>query len=109
MILQPMTQADRLRAYLAENGFSVMSEHFLPEAHRIYQIIVCRYTAAPGRALAPLQALIGEKTKNDPYLPLMLQKIKAQYETIIEGKRSAGQDTAEEEQLLKDIAEYETH
>ncbi len=109
LILQPMTQADRLRAYLAENGFSVISEHLLPEAHRIYQIIVCRYTAAPSRVLAPLNALIGEKTGQDPHLPLLLEKIKAQYTEIVKGKRLAGQSTAEEEQILKDVTEYETH
>ncbi len=109
LILQPMTQAATLRASLAANGFSVESEHLLPETHRIYQIIVCRYTASPARTVAPLQALIGEKTNNDPHLPLLLEKVKAQYAEIIKGKQSAGQDTKYEEQILKDIAEYETH
>lgn len=109
LILQPMTQAGALRSYLAQNGFSVESEHLLPEAHRMYQIIVCRYTEAPCRTVAPLQALIGEKTENDPHLPALLQKVRAQYTEILRGKQSAGQDTYYEEQILKDIAEYETH
>ena len=109
LILQPMTQAAHLRNYLAQNGFEILGEHLLPEAHRMYQIIVCRYAALPARTVAPLAALVGEKTANDPHLPVLLSKIKAQYEVIIKGKRSAGQDTAEEEQLLKDIAEYETY
>lgn len=109
LILQPMTQAATLRCYLAENGFTVMSEHLLPEVHRIYQIIVCRYTAQPCRRVRPLQALIGEKTANDPHLPLLFEKIKAQYTEIVKGKRSAGQSADEEEQILKDISEYETH
>ena len=109
LILQPMTQVGTLRNYLAENGFFIQSEHLLPKAHRIYQIIVCRYTAASPRTVAPLQALVGEKTANDPHLPVLLQKVRAQYTEILGGKRSAGQDTSFVEQILKDIAIYETH
>ena len=108
LILQPMTQAAHLRTYLLANGFDVISEHLLPEAHRMYQIIVCRYAAMPKRTPTPLQALVGEKTQNDPHVPALLSKIKAQYAVIIKGKQSAGQDTTEEEQLIKDIIDYET-
>ena len=109
LILQPMTQAAFLRKYLAENGYEVQSEHLLPDEHRIYQIIVCRYAALAKRTLSPLSLLAGEKTGSDPAISQMRKKIKKQYTDIIAGKRLAGQDTSEEENILREIAEYETY
>lgn len=41
LILQPMTKADFLRAYLADNGFEILKE-FIVEDGKLYPIIVCR-------------------------------------------------------------------
>lgn len=39
LILQPMTATPELRAYLAENRFSVKTEHLVAEEEKIYNII----------------------------------------------------------------------
>lgn len=47
LILQPMTAADSLRLYLADNGFSVEKEIALEENKKLYSIMVCKYCGAP--------------------------------------------------------------
>ena len=107
LILQPMTQVGFLRRYLAQKGYEILEERLCPEAHRLYQIILCRYAALPARELSPLCALAGEKTKNDPAMPLLLAKLHRQYEEILGGKRKAGQNTDLEEKILWEIEHYE--
>ena len=108
LILQPMTQAAVLRRYLAEKGYAIEAERLLPDEHRVYQVIACRYVGAPASSLSPLWELVGQGNKESPHLPLLLAKIKKQYSDIVKGKQSAGQDTAWEEALLKEVEEYET-
>lgn len=47
LILQPMTAADSLRIYLADNGFSVQREIALEENKKLYSIMVCKYCGVP--------------------------------------------------------------
>ena len=109
LLLQPMTQAAFLRRYLLGSGYEIVAERLLPDAHRIYQVIACRYTASPAATLSPLWELAGKGNAKSPHLPLLLAKLKKQYGDILDGKKSAGQDTTWEEALLKEIEEYETH
>lgn len=39
-ILQPMTEQDRLRDWLINNGFNILWDHFTEDAHKHYEIIV---------------------------------------------------------------------
>lgn len=109
LILQPMTQVAFLRNYLTKNGYEILSEHLCPEAHRLYQILVCRYEALPQRELSAFAALAGEKTKEDAAYPLLLSKLKQQYEQILAGKKQVGLDTSLEESILSEIDRNETH
>ena len=95
--------------YLAEKGYAIEAERLLPDEHRVYQVIACRYVGAPASSLSALWELVGQGNKESPHLPLLLAKIKKQYSDIVKGKQSAGQDTAWEEALLKEVEEYETH
>lgn len=52
LILQPMTHADRLRAYLDDAGLSVVAETLSAEGERIYQTL-CVEVRAPGDAITP--------------------------------------------------------
>lgn len=47
LILQPMTAADSLRLYLADNGFIVEKEIALEENKKLYSIMVCKYCGVP--------------------------------------------------------------
>ena len=42
-ILQPMTHVEVLRKYLIENGFSILSESVIREAHRYYVVISAQF------------------------------------------------------------------
>ena len=44
LILQPMTRPEALRAFLFENGFEIISEHFVAEDGKFYLIINSSYT-----------------------------------------------------------------
>lgn len=46
-VLQPMSKAEELRSYLAQNGFEVINEIKVESVGRIYPIINCKYTAKP--------------------------------------------------------------
>lgn len=47
LILQPMTAADTLRQYLADNGFEVVNEKALEENRKIYSVMCCKYCGKP--------------------------------------------------------------
>ncbi len=44
LILQPMTMQDKLRRFLAENGYAVLDEVRVLDGGKYYQLIVCEYT-----------------------------------------------------------------
>lgn len=43
-VLQPMSKAEVLRSYLAENGFLITDEARVEEGGRVYTVILCQYT-----------------------------------------------------------------
>lgn len=44
LILQPQSMQDVLRAYLSENGFSIISERVIYDGGKYYQILAAKYT-----------------------------------------------------------------
>ena len=60
-ILQPMTAAGTLREYLANNGFSVISETAVFENKKIYSVMVCKFDGVL-RKLSASKKRIGELT-----------------------------------------------
>ena len=55
LILQPMSSADSLRVFLAENGFDVLLERAVRDTGRIYTVITAQYNGtvtgiSPGRS-----------------------------------------------------------
>ncbi len=47
LILQPMTHAEAVHAFLFQNGFTIREERFLEDAGRSYVLLYAEYTAAP--------------------------------------------------------------
>ncbi len=47
LILQPMTHAEAVHAWLLQNGFTIGAERFLEDAGRSYVLMYAEYTAAP--------------------------------------------------------------
>ena len=58
LILQPMTSADVLRVWLADNGFSVISEPCVHDGGRLYAVMLAKYTGEV-RTLREADALVG--------------------------------------------------
>ncbi|MBQ9467628.1 MAG: SAM-dependent methyltransferase [Clostridia bacterium] len=109
LILQPMTKAAALRAFLAENGFDVSREMLIEEDRRIYEAFTANYTGRP-YPLTPAEAEVG-RLSGHAGLPLLERQVKkkiARYEKALRGKREGARDCRGEEELLaalKDLRE----
>lgn len=110
LILQPMTHADRLRAYLAEQGISIIGETVSREGERIYQTLCAEVR---GQREQPTAA---ELAVGRPDLHKNAEEQTALYAELIrrtltaeryarDARRRAGQETPESDAL---IAELET-
>ncbi len=104
LILQPMRNAPQLRAYLYENGFSIVGEALARDDRRAYEIIAAEYDGTP-RKKSDIALLLGEKNienkKDDPALFMLHCDNKAAaIEKKINGKKESGADASYEEALL---------
>lgn len=83
LVLQPMTKAEILRCWLAENGFSVTKETAVKDA-RVYTVMQAHYTGEQ-RKNSPAESYIGTLRRTDPltriYLAGVLERL---------GKKASG-------------------
>ncbi len=64
LILQPMTAATELRAYLAREGFAVEQEQAVFENKKVYSVMKARFCGKP-YTLSPIVELIGSLKPQD--------------------------------------------
>lgn len=86
LILQPMTRAPALRAYLAANGYALTDERLADEG-TVYQLISARYdgvtyTLSPAELLCGKRPLLGETPLARRFVALK----RAETEKIIAGR-----------------------
>ncbi len=107
LILQPMTHPEVVRAYLAQNGFTVVGERLIKE-EKIYQILCAEYTGAH-EDYTPLEQLVGKQNlaRRDALAHELCDRWRSVFETRLRGKRTVGGDTSEEEQILAEIQSWE--
>ena len=106
LILQPMSRADKLRKYLAENGFGVLGERLCTAAGKIYTVICAEYDGAE-RTLSEAEAILGmcasdrNKRLAREYFRSVLKKQKIK----IAGLKNGGSDelTSEEKKLYREL------
>ncbi len=100
LILQPMTHPEILRAWLAENGFSVLDECLVKE-EKIYQIICAEYTGEHTE-MSVLELMIGKinLARKCELLYELLEHTRSVYQKRIDGKKLAGADLGEEENII---------
>jgi len=104
LVLQPMTNAPKLRAFLAEHGYTVEAEALAKEGRHLYCVLRARGGMPPmGREQ---HWIFTEKMLADPLFPDYLQREMTRLQRVVEGKRLAGQDAGEEEQILQTLKEY---
>lgn len=105
LILQPMTKADVLRRYLAENGFEVNTEIHVPEEKKSYVIIRARYTGNATEC-GPVEALLGLFQPDVIYDGGQhLSEIKDAKSAAYEGKASVGKATDEDAEFLRALGD----
>lgn len=75
LILQPMTAADSLREYLAQEGFCVTSETAVGENGKIYSVMTAKFSGVPYE-LSDVRRLIGLLTPQDDESAEYIQKQK---------------------------------
>ena len=105
IILQPMTHTEKVREYLAQNGFSIIGESLSSDRGRIYQTICAEYDGKV-REFDTLTLTLGEyiiKEGGELFLEL-LDSLKKQTERKLQGKISGGEPTDEEKSLLSAIS-----
>lgn len=104
LILQPMTRADKLREYLAENGFATVGEKLCEAAGKIYTVICAEYDGV-ARNTTEAEAAVGlcgadsDGRLAREYLDEILKKRK----TKIAGLKSGGRSTKEEKRTYREI------
>ena len=106
LILQPMTMADKLRSFLAENGFNVTDEKLCTAAGKIYTVICAEYDGER-RTLTEEEKILGRHNimrGGDlfrKYACDALGKLKKK----IDGLSTGGYSTEAEQKLYRDIEE----
>ncbi len=103
LILQPMTHADKLRAYLLSEGYTIIDEKLARE-EKVYQIICAEYSGKT-EEYSPLELIFGKHNieRGGEELSLYAKYVRSVFEVRLRGKQSAGADTAEEENMLQKI------
>lgn len=107
LVFQPMTHPEVLSRYLAENGFETVDEVIVQDGgrdDRIYRIISAKYCGVPYR-LSDAEALIGKKNieRLDPVTVAYIERLIRVLEARICGKKSAGQATDDEDELVTEM------
>ncbi len=79
LILQPMTRAEKLRRFLWENGYTILTEHIVQDGRRWYTVLHVAYT---GTVFSPEEALchFGKVavTEGAEYLKTVKNRLKKQ-------------------------------
>ena len=105
LILQPMTAADDLRAFLDEAGFAVIAEKLASAAGKTYCCICAEYDGIK-RTSTPAELLLGKKNieKNEPLFAVYSAGILKKLDTKINGMKKGGLDCSLEEACRAEIA-----
>ena len=111
LILQPMTHAEKLRAYLLSVGFAIVGETLSREGDRIYQTICAESTEAGNVPVAwtPAELAVGQAKFRlaDPgqrslYAALIDKTLRTET-AARDARRRAGQRTPEQDLLIASL------
>jgi tRNA (adenine22-N1)-methyltransferase len=107
LILQPMTHPEKVREYLAQNGFKIIGETLSLDRGKIYQTICAQYDGFI-REYDSFTYAFGDYILNDnsELLVELLELTKKKLERKISGKREGGEDVSYELNLLENINKY---
>ncbi len=105
-ILQPMTSQYELRKYLASSGIGIISQRYIKEDNKIYQIILCEYNGVP-YTVSDVEAEVGwtdsvHTSDGDVYLKLIEKKI-SEYKKIAAARVQSGVDNTHQLHMADDL------
>ena len=103
LVLQPMSHAEILRAYLLKNGFFLLDQTLVKE-DKVYQIICAEYDGIP-RSEDDMALWFGSHNieRMHPLLAEFLENKRRLLQTGADGKRMGGKDAAFELSMLAQI------
>ena len=106
LILQPMSRPAKLRAYLAAEGFAILSETYVSAAGKHYACMHVAYTGA-SYVLSAFEEEFGQNPdiKSEAFLSYLYGKERA-IALAVRGMSSGGGDGGEQGQLLAEIADF---
>lgn len=107
LILQPMTHPEKLRKYLAQNGFEIINEALSLDRGKIYQTVCAEYDGQK-RSFDSFTLLFGEYiiANGGALFAQLLQATKKQLARKIDGKMAGNENVEYEEKLLAEIENY---
>ena len=108
LILQPMTRQEKLRAYLAAKGYSVLCESYSFDAGKHYVCLLATYTGKC-REISDLEAIVGSpdsQYSGDCSRMAYLKSKLASLERAYSGKVEAGLPCEEDLDLLARLKSY---
>ena len=104
LCLQPMTHAEILRAFLLNNGYSMIDETVVEEDGKIYQIILASWTGE--REKYTVEELLLGRINIIRRTDALLRLARKNAETLmrrVEGKESAGENAEYERNIIERI------
>lgn len=107
LILQPMTHPEKLREYLAGNGFKIIGETLSHDRGKIYQTICAEFDGVY-REFDDFTLLYGEHIlkEGNALLYDVLSSDKKQLERKIKGKMQGNESVDYESKILENIEKY---
>ena len=107
LILQPMTHPEKVREYLAQNGYEILGETLSFDRGKIYQTICAQYDGIV-RDYDAFTLAFGEfiLKANSPLLKELFDITKWKLERKINGKREGGEDVFFELEMIENINKY---
>lgn len=110
LVLQPMTKVSHLREFLWENGFEILEEVYLFEAHYYTVMSVCYQGSSI--AFDEIDALLGKDVENKvlafddavALIGIVKEKL-CDFDKKINGKKLSGQPTEVEEKTYSKLCE----
>ncbi len=114
LILQPMTHAEKLRAYLLSKGWTVRGETLSREGERIYQTVCAEWTGAEAPALTPAELSVGQRCHREgdaeqrALYAALIDKTLGTETAARDARRGAGQDTSASDALIDSLSELRT-
>lgn len=106
LVLQPMTRAEVLRKWLAENGFTLRKETAVKDVH-LYTVMQAQYTGEC-KAISDVEAYVGKLNLAEPltkmYIATILERLHNKRNGIEQSETPV--DTAEIQALIQGINQW---